>query len=212
MTFYNVISALLFFGAVRQLLLAIQLGEVGQMLMAATFGLLVFNDALYTSHVVEGSKTAEYKLPLMLVDLTNFALLAMAMIAINPGNNPFDVAFTRLPPNASEPLFWLLIAVYWGLVMAWTVIAGLYPAGYPRRLIAAAGGVIILFAVSAVVAAASPNSLFHAWIRAASIIYVIGYVAIIRPLMLARWRRTTRTRDVIPVDSSSPPVNLERGS
>jgi hypothetical protein len=140
MTFYNVISALLFLGAVQQVLLGLQAWDPPHLLMGATLSVLVFNDAVYTSHVVECEKTVSYKLPLMLDDLLNFCLLALAIVALNPITNLFDVNLSMLfgvaagePVSArAEMLYWVLLGIYWMSIMFWTWKAGKY---HPAHLV-----------------------------------------------------------------------------
>ena len=107
MTFYNVISALLFLGAVRGLLDALEKLQWEQALMAVSLTALVFNDMLSTSYEIESgeSHAKKYTFELMLIDLTNFLLLAMATIVVNPVANVFDVKLPRLASFFGEPGF-----------------------------------------------------------------------------------------------------------
>ena len=90
MTFYNVISGLLFLGAVQQMALGLSAWDPAHIVMGGVLAVLVFNDAVYTSHVVEGERTVAYELRLMLNDLVNFLLLAFAIAALNPKTNAFQ--------------------------------------------------------------------------------------------------------------------------
>jgi hypothetical protein len=147
MTFYNVISALLFLGAVQQVLLGLQAWDLPHLLMGATLSVLVFNDAVYTSHVVECEKTVSYKLPLMLDDLLNFCLLAMAIVALNPVTNLFEVDLSMLfgfTPNAPAPVraeawYWCLLGLYWISIMFWTWKAGKYAPAHLTELLRTEG-------------------------------------------------------------------------
>ena len=218
MTFYNVISALIFFGAFQQLLIAIAADDAAHLLMAATLAVLVFNDAVYTSHVVEGDKTVTYTLPLMLNDLLNFCLLAGAIAVLNPTQNVFEVNLSSLFGETdddelgrlSETWFWLILGVYWISILFWTWRAGKYQAGYPAGLLIAEGLITdgypeerkvryprTLFLLAMLVAILFSLQALFVWKqwalpatlgRAAALGYVLAYVAILRPYLLKRWK------------------------
>jgi hypothetical protein len=185
MTFYNVISGLLFLGAVRQLLVAADAGSLPQALMAGTFAILVFNDAVYTSHVVEGEGTVKYKLNLMLIDLVSFLLLALAMVTINPIDNVFNAPMPRLAEWLSEAWFWFFLALYWGSVMLWTHIAGLYRTRHPRSLVIASSFILTLFALEALLAASHVTWAMTGG-RFLALGYLVTYIVLIRPRVLGR--------------------------
>jgi hypothetical protein len=123
MTFYNVLSALLFLGAVRVLLVSIDSSNWSDAAATGSLVVLVFNDMLSTSHDVESREDIRYTLPLMLIDLWNFLLLAVAMIVISPKKNLFDVELHRISSALGAHSYWLLLALYWVSLMVWTAIA-----------------------------------------------------------------------------------------
>ena len=89
-------------------------------LTAGCLAVLVFNDMLSTSHMVESKKEVRYGTLLMLIDLCNFLLLATAMIVISPTANLFEVSLTRIAGILKPPSFWFCLAAYWVLLMVWT--------------------------------------------------------------------------------------------
>jgi hypothetical protein len=190
MTFYNVISGLLFLGAFRQLLVAIDLASLSQGLMASALAILVFNDAVYTSHVVEGEGIVAYKLNLMLVDLANFLLLALAMATINPSNNVFGVGATRVNGFLGDSGFWILLALYWVGVMVWTWLSGLYRQRHSRLLLSASAAIPVLFMLTALVGKWGSGPVFTTT-ELLSVIYILTYIALLRPRLLARQRGLT---------------------
>ncbi len=123
MTFYNVISAILFLGAFRELLRAIDAFQWSRLCIAGTLAAVVFNDMLSTSHLVEHEKSVAYDWKLMLIDLANFALLATALVAIDPNDNLFNVKLPHLATTLSETWFWALLGGYWLLLIVWSVRA-----------------------------------------------------------------------------------------
>lgn len=123
MTFYNVLSALLFVGVLRVLLLGFEASNWADVYAAGSLIILVFNDMLSTSHYVENKKEVDYTLPLMVIDLCNFLLLAGAMIIISPNNNLFDVSLPRVAAFLGPGAFWVFLILYWLLLMLWTHIA-----------------------------------------------------------------------------------------
>lgn len=123
MTFYNVLSALLFLGGLRTLLLALEALNWPIIFASGCLTILVFNDMLSTSYQVESAQGVKYTLPLMLIDLLNFLLLAVALIVINPAKNLFDVQLTGIATFLGPPSFWLLVLIYWLMLMVWTAIS-----------------------------------------------------------------------------------------
>jgi len=197
MTFYNVVSAVLFLGAFQQLLLAAESSHVPRIIMASTLALLVFNDAVFTSHTVEGARQVNYRLSMMLIDLLNFLLLAVAIVVINPLQNPFSVAVVQLGPWLNEPCFWMLVAAYWLLVLLWSRLAGWYGPSYPRWLLVCAFLISILFFLEALVANGGDSTLNSAgrWIAGG---YLALYILVVRPLGLRR-------KTAVPRPTTQPP-------
>src|SRR5437588_12964092 len=118
MTFYNVLSALLFVGTVRVLLLGFEALNWPIIFASGCLAVVVFNDMLSTSHQVESRKEVVYEMPLMLIDLVNFLILALAMIVISPKANLFGVDLTRTATFLGHNSFWLLLTIYWLSLMA----------------------------------------------------------------------------------------------
>lgn len=154
MTFYNVISAVLFVGALRELLIALNAIEPTAVARAGVLALLVFNDAIYTSWVVEDRKQ-KYGPDLMLIDLANFLILSVALIALNSTpTNVFQLELKNFALWFPESRFWLLLGLYWGSVMYWTCRANVYSApSYPKWLFKWALFVGLLFFIQSLVVA-----------------------------------------------------------
>ena len=122
MTFYNVLSALLFIGSLRVLLLSIENGNWQEIFASGCFAMIVFNDMLMFSLAVEINKEIEYKARLMLIDLANFLLLALALLGMSPAKNLFDVPLPNLASHLGGATFWFLLLLYWSLLMLWTYL------------------------------------------------------------------------------------------
>lgn len=120
MTFYNVLSALLFIGALRVLLVSIENGNWPDIFASSCFAMIVFNDMLSFSLSVEINKEIKYTARLMLIDLVNFLLLALALLGMSPAKNFFDVPLPNLASHLDGAAFWLLLLLYWVLLMIWT--------------------------------------------------------------------------------------------
>jgi len=158
MTFYNVISAVLFLGAFRELLASVQVGDRSALMRAAVLALLDFNDAIYTSWTIE-TRGKKYGPSLMLIDLVNFTLLAGALVFLNPsGNNIFQLELTTFKPWLTESTFWLLLGIYWVLILVWTWRAGVYTEPkYPRWLIKWAVLIAVFFFLESALVAVLPG-------------------------------------------------------
>jgi hypothetical protein len=181
MTFYNVISAVLFLGAIQQLLMAALLPGVAPLLMAGTVAILIFSDVVYTSHVVEGEALVKYRLPLMLIDLVNFFLLSGAIITLNPKSNIFSVDMTPLSKWFTEISFWFLLSAYWLLIMLWTKVAMIYSAGRLRSRFGAMLTVASVFVVEAALVWLGADALAD-WGRVVALVAAFGYLVV-----LERW-------------------------
>src|SRR5262245_28691544 len=137
MTFYNIISAVIFLGAFRELLRAFQGDDLAALSRASLVALLVFSDAIYTSWTVE-TRVQKYDPKLMSIDLINFMILSGTLVFLNPAEtNILQLDMTKLSASLlSETRFWLLLCVYWLLIMLWTRLAGVYDEPkYPKWLI-----------------------------------------------------------------------------
>lgn len=145
MTFYNIIFGLLFLGACQAVL--VSLGSGTDTLLLILVALLIFNDAINTSEVVEERKFA-YTLPMKLFDLASFLLLATTLIILSEnGKNFLDVpVYSALPSllkHASAPP--LLLLVYCAMVAGWNLSSP--EVGrieeWPKKLIIVAAGIVI---------------------------------------------------------------------
>ena len=173
MTFYNVISAILFLGAFREVLLAVDGLSWSRIWMSGCLATIVFNDMLSTSHWVETGPKITYTWKLMLIDLLNFCLLSVALVAINPSNNLFNASLVRLGTLLSEAVYWWLLASYWLFLMLWTKLGGLPLSGNRIRFSLL---VAILFAaVGALSHYAAPEFLIEIG-RCVALAYVAGYI------------------------------------
>jgi hypothetical protein len=191
MTFFNVVSAILFLGALQQLIFALDAEHLHRIIMSVTLAVLVFNDAVYTSHTVEGEKSVEYKLDLMLVDLVNFLLLACAILAVNPAHNVFEVDLKNIGPYIQEWHFWLIVTVYWLLVKTWSYLAGVYKPPYPPGLLISSFVLAGLFGAQTIIATDGRFSIIGGIVAAS---YLVLHIAVMRPLMYWLSRRKPRPK------------------
>ena len=122
MTFYNVLSALLFIGALRAWLISIENLNWQDIFALGCFAMIVFNDMLSFSRDVEIKREIQYTTWLMLIDLANFLLLALALVVISPTKNLFDVQLPNVAGYLGRSTFWLLLLLYWLFLMLWTAL------------------------------------------------------------------------------------------
>ena len=127
MTFYNVISGILFLGACQAFLQT--LGGAA-MFMAATLAAIMCNEAVLTSELLEVSKKGREPLPYSLgmkfLDLGTFVVLSYALLILSPDKNTFDVdVAAKHLWFADRPVAFLtLLGVYWLATWGWNVLAG----------------------------------------------------------------------------------------
>lgn len=145
MTFYNVLSALLFLGALRVMLLAFDASNWPNVFASGCLVVIVFNDMLSTSHYVESKTEVQYTLPLMLIDLWNFLLLSLAMIVISPGANLFDVQLPQIAGFLGAHSFWVLLMLYWVFLMWWTHISRKATGGQRLKILVWQSTVALIF-------------------------------------------------------------------
>lgn len=124
MTFYNIIFGILFLESCRQLL---NLSGSASGWTAATIAVIVFNDTVHSSQLLEGSAGRAYKLSMKYLDLAAFLLLSLALIALNPDGKPFSV---ELKPalagwHSHSWIVWALLAGYWAIAWTWNWASGL---------------------------------------------------------------------------------------
>lgn len=123
MTFYSIISGILFLGACKAFLAV--LGS-WTMLPTALLALTIINEAVITSELIERAEhPVPYSLGMKLLDFVTFVVLAWALLVVSPARNAFDIDVSAALPGASSPrVFWLLLMVYWLLVFCWNHVAG----------------------------------------------------------------------------------------
>jgi len=186
MTFYHVISAILFFGAFRELLAAVNSGDILRISMSLTLALLVFNDALYTSWAIEDQKR-EYRPRLMFIDLANFLILSSVLISMNSSReNVFEVAVPRIGLWLPESRGWLLLGVYWLLIILWTKLAGIYDTPkYPKWLILCSFGIAVGFIIQSFVATSSTGRIGMT-LAILVTAYAFLYILLLRPVGLRK--------------------------
>ena len=85
MTFYNVISGILFLGACQAFL---NLLNTRAMWAAAALVITILNESVITSELIERKESpVEYKLSMKFLDFLAFGLLAWAMLVVSPTKN-----------------------------------------------------------------------------------------------------------------------------
>jgi hypothetical protein len=125
MTFYNVISGILFMGACQSFLQT--LGGPA-MFMAATLAAIMCNEAVLTSELLEFSKKGRDQLPYSLgmkfLDLGTFVVLSYALLILTPKSNTFAVDLhDRLWFEDWPVAFLVLLGVYWIATWGWNILA-----------------------------------------------------------------------------------------
>ena len=123
MTFYSIIFGVLFICACKELFQTLLQKEWEGFCQASSLALLIFNDALYTSHEIEQLKI-EYTIQMKFIDLVDFLLLALAIVVLDPINNQLGVKAKMLYKKNEEFFFWCLLAGYWILTLLWNYLAG----------------------------------------------------------------------------------------
>jgi uncharacterized membrane protein (DUF373 family) len=202
MTFYNVLSALLFIGALRVLLVSIENVSWQDIFASGCFAMIVFNDMLSFSLAVEINKEIQYKARLMLIDLANFLLLALALVIMSPSKNLFDVPLPNISSRLGSSTFWLLLLLYWLFLMLWTY----HGRGVQHpRLVMARSMVGLVFLIRWLL---SLNTTDLATLyNAIAFVCILIYLAVIRPKLRAKYSKQPAVRNEqvavdIPADLS----------
>lgn len=122
MTFYNVISGILFLAACQTFLVTL---GTANMWIAATLVVTILNESVLTSELIERLKNPiPYKLSMKLVDFLGFATLVWALLIVTPRNNALEVDVSQSLLGAGNPRwFWSLLTIYWGLTLWWNQLA-----------------------------------------------------------------------------------------
>ena len=128
MTFYNVISGILFLGACEAFLNA--LGKPS-LAMAGTLVVVIFNEAALTSELIERKvNPVDYTLKLKLLDLLTFITFTWTLLVLAPVHNSFGVDVSQTLLGAGRPFaFWALLTVYWLLTITWNYLAKQFDKG-----------------------------------------------------------------------------------
>lgn len=132
MTFYNVISAILFFGACQAFLASLGTSNVWY---AVALLVTILSEAVSTSELTERlNNPIEYKLELKLLDFMSFGILVWALLTLASTKNSFAVDVCKSLWGAGRPsVFWLLLSIYWLAMILWNRTAGQHdPASWKR--------------------------------------------------------------------------------
>ena len=120
MTFYNVISGILFFATFQAFLQDLGTLRIGY---TATLMFIMCNEAVLTSEVLEGDPKIAYTLKMKFLDLGTFFLLAASLLILKPAIiDRVDMSDVTWFPR--EPwVVLLLLACYWLMTMYWNRLA-----------------------------------------------------------------------------------------
>jgi hypothetical protein len=124
MTFYNVISGILFIAACREFVHSL---GTPLMWLAAILVVTILNETVLTSELIERQQNpVPYKFGMKLLDFVTFAVFSWLLLVLNPTDkNVFDLDVTSNLRGASNPrYFWSLLTVYWILMLVWNQTAG----------------------------------------------------------------------------------------
>ncbi|MGE3511418.1 MAG: hypothetical protein AB7N65_21315, partial [Vicinamibacterales bacterium] len=89
MTFYNVISGILFFGCCQAFLVSLGTATLWP---SAVLILTVLNESIITSELIErAASPVTYRLEMKLLDFVGFGTLTWALLSVSPSANTFDV-------------------------------------------------------------------------------------------------------------------------
>lgn len=190
MTFYNVLSALLFIGGLRVLLISFENANWQNIFASGCLAVIIFNDMLSTSHQVESKKEIEYSGWLMLIDLANFLLLAFALVIISPTQNFFDVPLPNVALNFGSSTFWLFLLLYWLLLMTWTSVSRQKTGGQKRPLVLGQLTVAVVFLTRWLLSLWQTTDLVMTFSNAMAFAYLLIYLIAIRPILRAKYPTT----------------------
>lgn len=198
MTFYNIIFGILFLGAVREVFRVISVDKgwgfwvSPSFWMAATLTLIIFNDVVCTTHILEPSsnqKERVYTFSMKLLDLFSFILLCGALVVLSPSDNSFSInASAHVSKDLQELLFWLLLTTYWIVVLVWNAIGKVYPTSLHiwQRLIPFV--MLVLFMILGVVSFFYPGGIVTWILRKLVVVYVGVYFFLYKYLLFGRDR------------------------
>jgi len=190
MTFYNVLSALLFIGGLRVLLISFENANWQNIFASGCLAVIIFNDMLSTSHQIESKKEIEYSGWLMLIDLANFLLLALALVIVSPAQNLFDEPLPNVALYFGSPTFWLFLLLYWLLLMIWTAVSRHKTGGQKEALVLGQLTVAVVFLIRWLLSLWQTTN----WVttfNAIAFVYLVIYLIAIRPILRAKYPTTT---------------------
>ena len=177
MTFYNVISGILFIGTCQAFVVHYGTPTAWY---ASLLMVVMFYESVITSHLLEGQDppVKTYSLKMKVLDLLAFILLAYALIAVSPDSNPFGGG-AAMPGAASPSLFLFLLGAYGIVAICWNAAAGRsferYSLVPPIVLFGAAGLLRLLFHETAF--GKEPTNQPPAWIGIVLTVAMSGYLA-----------------------------------
>jgi hypothetical protein len=122
MTFYNVISGILFLGTCQ-----VFLANLGTPVMwyATILVATTLNESALTSELIERTHgPVDYTLGMKFIDFLTFGILAWALLVLSPARNVFDIDVSRSVWGSGRPrYFFLLLVAYWLLTLCWNALA-----------------------------------------------------------------------------------------
>ena len=131
MTFYSIMFGVLFIGSVQALIHSFSVSNWNSMSLAGVLCILIFNDTLYTSHIVDKDPKL-YSVPMKRIDLLNFFIFALCILCITPDGTTLttgsfldlltykkDSVVVNNSPSIHESIFWLLLVIYTFFAIAW---------------------------------------------------------------------------------------------
>lgn len=124
MTFYSVISGILFLGCLQAFL-----GSIGTVRAwpSAVLMITALNESVLTSELLErdGPSKVTYTLKMKLLDFVAFGGLTWALLSLSPTSNAFNVNVASTLWGASVPaVFWGCLTFYWLVTLGWNYAAG----------------------------------------------------------------------------------------
>jgi hypothetical protein len=95
--------------------------------VAISIAVLVFNDVLNTSHVLEPKEPSAYTAWMKILDLVSFFLLGAALLSLSPEavdwkSTESETLKKYLVPTSA----WTFVAAYWCTSILWNRLAGQY--------------------------------------------------------------------------------------
>ncbi len=181
MSFYQILFSVLFLAACREAFQTFPDINKAPFKLAATVSLLIFNDILYTSHEIELDNIF-YSIPMKIVDLFNFLILATAIILLNPNDNILFVKRKEiLSEKQRETWFWCLICAYWILALVWDLLGNIY--SNESGLIKAIPYLLLLPFLSALFLTRTKLQATLKWNQTIILIILIIYILLFKPFI-----------------------------